>query len=101
VAEAVVVSAPDHRLGERVVAVLHVRPGYAMPTLEEIREHFATKGVARQKWPEELHEASDFPRTASGKIQKTQVRRSIREMSAAEQGTGLPPDQDENRILLR
>jgi acyl-CoA synthetase (AMP-forming)/AMP-acid ligase II len=86
VAEAVVVSAPDSRLGERVAAVLHVRSGHATPTLDEIREHFASRGVARQKWPEELHEAVDFPRTASGKIQKTQVRRSIREMSAARAG---------------
>ena len=74
VAEAVVVAAPDDRLGEHAAAVLRVRPGQAMPTLEEVREHFAAHGVAMQKWPEELHEVDDFPRTASGKIQKQVVR---------------------------
>ncbi len=77
VAEAVVVSAPDDRLGERVAAVLRVRPGRPMPTLGQVREHFAANGVARQKWPEELHEVDDFPRTASGKVQKHAVRQGI------------------------
>jgi len=77
VADAVVVSAPDDRLGERVAAVLRVRPGHPMPTLDQVREHFAASGVARQKWPEELHEVDDFPRTASGKIQKHTVRQGI------------------------
>ncbi len=77
VAEAVVVSAPDDRLGERAAAVLRVRPGKAMPTLDEVREHFHAHGVASQKWPEELHEVDDYPRTASGKIQKTVVREDV------------------------
>ena len=77
VAEAVVVSAPDDRLGERVAAVLRVRAGRPMPTLGQVREHFAANGVARQKWPEELHEVDDFPRTASGKVQKHAVRQGI------------------------
>jgi acyl-coenzyme A synthetase/AMP-(fatty) acid ligase len=34
-------------------------------------------GLARQKWPEELHAVEDFPRTASGKIQKFLLRRDI------------------------
>ena len=70
VVEAVVVAAPDARLGERAAAVLRLRAGAAMPTLDEVRAHFEAAGVARQKWPEELHEADDFPRTASGKVQK-------------------------------
>jgi acyl-CoA synthetase len=77
VAEAAVVSAPDERLGEHVAAVLKLRPGHAMPTLTQVREHFEANGVARQKWPEELHEVDDYPRTASGKIQKHAVREWI------------------------
>ena len=77
VAEAVVVSAPDARLGERAAAVLRLKPGLSMPTLEEVREHFKRAGVATQKWPEELHEVDDFPRTASGKVQKFLVRQNI------------------------
>jgi acyl-CoA synthetase (AMP-forming)/AMP-acid ligase II len=77
VAEAVVVAAPDARLGEHAAAVLRIRPGHAMPTLEEVRKHFDRTGVARQKWPEELHQADDYPRTASGKVQKQLVREGI------------------------
>ncbi len=77
VVEAVVVSAPDERLGEHAAAVLVVRPGYTMPTLAEVRDHFEASGVARQKWPEELHEVDDYPRTASGKIQKHAVRQGV------------------------
>jgi acyl-CoA synthetase (AMP-forming)/AMP-acid ligase II len=80
VAEAVVVAAPDGRLGERVAAVLRLHPDAVMPTPADIREHFAAAGVARQKWPEELHEVpagTDFPRTASGKVQKFRVRQQL------------------------
>ena len=83
VVEAVVVAAPDVRLGERTAAVLRVRAGQSMPTIDEVREHFKQAGVATQKWPEELHEVDDYPRTASGKVQKFQVRQSIREPAPA------------------
>ena len=77
VAEAVVVSTPDARLGERAAAVLRIKPGHAMPSIEEVREHFKRTGAAPQKWPEELHQVDDYPRTASGKVQKFRVRQSI------------------------
>jgi len=77
VAEAVVVSAPDARLGERAAAVLRLKAGQPMPTLDEVRDHFKRAGVAAQKWPEELHQVADFPRTASGKVQKFLVRQGI------------------------
>lgn len=71
------VAAPDARLGERVAAVLRVRDGGMMPTLDQVRSHFESNGVARQKWPEELHLAEDLPRTASGKVQKFVIRQQI------------------------
>lgn len=77
VVEAVVVAVPDDRLGERAAAVLRVRDGSEMPTLDEVREHFKAQGVAVQKWPEELHRVDDYPRTASGKVQKFRVRQSL------------------------
>lgn len=79
VAEAVVVGMPDARLGERAAAVLRIKSGQAMPTLDEVRGHFKRVGVARQKWPEELHGVEEFPRTASGKVQKFRVRQSVSE----------------------
>lgn len=81
VAEAVVVAASDARLGERAAAVLRIREGHAMPTLDEVCSHFKAAGVAIQKWPEELHripEGQDYPRTASGKVQKFKVREFVR-----------------------
>jgi acyl-CoA synthetase (AMP-forming)/AMP-acid ligase II len=85
VAEAVVVATPDDRLGERAAAVLRIREGHAMPTLDEVRAHFKAAGVAIQKWPEELHQVDDFPRTASGKVQKFVLRQNI----AAGVGQGI------------
>jgi acyl-CoA synthetase (AMP-forming)/AMP-acid ligase II len=85
VIEAVVVAAPDARLGERVAAVLRTRSGCPMPTLDEVRAHFERVGVARQKWPEELHhipDGADFPRTASGKVQKYRVRQAVQNPAA-------------------
>jgi acyl-CoA synthetase (AMP-forming)/AMP-acid ligase II len=79
IAEAVVVAVPDARLGERAAAVLRVKPGHPLPSLGDVRAHFGRAGVARQKWPEELHQVEDYPRTASGKVQKFRVRHSIQE----------------------
>ncbi|MFC3777346.1 AMP-binding protein [Mycolicibacterium holsaticum] len=82
VAEAVVVAASDARLGERTAAVLRIREGHQMPTLDDVRAHFRHTGVAIQKWPEELHrvpEGEDFPRTASGKVQKFRVREHVQQ----------------------
>jgi len=77
IAEAVVVAAPDAALGERVAAVLRLRPGQSLPSLDDVRAHFGRHGVARQKWPEILLEVDDYPRTASGKVQKRLVRQGL------------------------
>ena len=77
VAEAAVVAAPDVRLGEHAAAFVRPRPSQAAPTIEEMRAHLERYGLARQKWPEELHVVEDFPRTASGKVQKFVLRRDI------------------------
>jgi non-ribosomal peptide synthetase component E (peptide arylation enzyme) len=45
--------------------------------MEQLREHFERAGLARPKWPEELHVVDDFPRTASGKVQKFVLRADI------------------------
>jgi acyl-CoA synthetase len=79
VAEAVVVAVPDARLGERAAAALRIKAGHTMPTIDEVRWHFKQAGVTVQKWPEELHQVDEYPRTASGKVQKFRVRQSIQE----------------------
>lgn len=77
VAEVAVIAAPDARLGEYAAAVLRMRPGCPLPTLEQMRAHLEAAGLARQKWPEEIHEVADFPRTASGKVQKYVLRKDM------------------------
>jgi len=78
VMEVSVVSAPDARLGEHAAAVFTVRPGASAPTLAEVQAHLAEAGLAKQKWPESLHQVDLFPRTPSGKVQKFRLRDQIR-----------------------
>ena len=77
VAEVAVVAAPDVRLGEHAAAVMRMRAGHQPPTLQQLRDHLRRAGLARQKWPEEIHEVADFPRTATGKVRKYVLRADI------------------------
>ena len=77
VAEAAVVAAPDTRLGEHAAAFIRLKPGQVGPTIDEMRAHLRDVGLARQKWPEELHIVDEYPRTASGKIQKFVLRQRM------------------------
>ena len=79
VAEVAVVAAPDERLGEHAAAVLRLLPETTCPTLDEIRTHLTTVGLAKQKWPESIYQVADFPRTPTGKIQKFRVRQQLRD----------------------
>ena len=80
VAEVAVVAAPDPRLGEHGCAFVRMQPGGGdVPALEEMREHLAAGGLAKQKWPEELRPIEEFPRTSSGKIQKFVLRQRVRD----------------------
>jgi acyl-CoA synthetase len=78
ITEVAVVAQPDARLGERAVAVVRMRDGKAAPTLDEVREHLRAAGLAKQKWPESIVKVAEFPRTPSGKVQKFQLRRQLR-----------------------
>jgi len=77
VAEAAVVAAPDSRLGEHAAAFIRLKPGHVAPTIDLMRTHLRDVGLARQKWPEELHVIDEYPRTASGKIQKFVLRQRV------------------------
>ena len=78
VAEVSVIARPDERLGERAAAVLLLRPGAQPPTLDTMRRHLESAGLARQKWPESIHVLDDLPRTPSGKVQKFVLRDRLR-----------------------
>ena len=87
VAEVAVVAEPDARLGEHAAAVVGLRRGPVVPTLDAGPEHLAAAGLARQKWPESIHEVGEFPRTPSGKVQKFRLRQLLSEggLGAAKQ----------------
>ncbi len=77
VVEVAVVAAPDERLGEHAAAFVRVAPGAAAPTVAAVATHLAACGLARQKWPEEVHAVDDLPRTPSGKVKKHELRRRL------------------------
>jgi acyl-CoA synthetase (AMP-forming)/AMP-acid ligase II len=74
VAGVAVVGVPDPRLQERACAVVTLEPGADGFTMEEMKAFLDEKRVARQYWPESLEVVGELPRTASGKIQKFQLR---------------------------
>jgi cyclohexanecarboxylate-CoA ligase len=69
-----VVGIPDPRLQERACVVVTLGPGADGFTMEEMKAFLDEKRVARQYWPESLEVVTELPRTASGKIQKFQLR---------------------------
>ena len=78
-AEVAVVAAPDARLGEHACAVIRMQPGFEPVQLSDVSAHLEARGLARQKWPEELRIVTDFSRTASGKIRKVDLRAWLRQ----------------------
>jgi cyclohexanecarboxylate-CoA ligase len=78
-ASVAVVGLPDPRLQERACAVVTLKPGVGGFTFAEMQQFLGDKGVAKQYWPERLEVFAELPRTASGKIQKFQIRARILE----------------------
>lgn len=72
IAEVAVVGAPDARWGERVVAVVALKPGRTL-TLEMLQA-FAEKRLARYKLPRELRLLDALPRNPTGKVVKSRLR---------------------------
>ena len=68
-----VIGVPDPKWGEVPRAVISLRQGYAL-TAEEVQEHLFSR-LARYKVPRTVVMVPDFPRTASGKIRKAELRR--------------------------
>ena len=72
VREVAIIGCPDERLGERACAVV-VADGDP-PSLADLTGLLAAAGMTKQFWPERLELLDEMPRTASGKIQKFQLR---------------------------
>ena len=66
---------PDPTFGERVCVYAVVREGASAPTLPELCDHLATRGVGKELWPEHLVIlADDLPRASGGKVAKGELR---------------------------
>ena len=70
---AAVVAMPDPRLGERGCAFVQLREGRTL-TVPDMIDHLQGFGLARTYLPERLEIVDAMPRTASGKIQKFELR---------------------------
>ena len=88
-----VIGWPDERLGERICAV--VQAGVPLD-LDDAIAACAEQGLPRRYWPERLVQVDHFPRTASGKIRKHQLRDELVNASvvtAAGDPNGVGPDR--------
>ncbi|MBW7923978.1 MAG: cyclohexanecarboxylate-CoA ligase [Burkholderiaceae bacterium] len=77
-----IVGMPDARLGERACAFVCLHPGQALD-FAGMTAFLETQQMARQYFPERLEVVADLPRTASGKIQKYQLRELARSLAPA------------------
>ena len=72
VAEAAVIGRPDERLGEEVIAVVGLRPGFSA-TPEELID-YCKERVAAYKYPREVRIIAELPKGPTGKILKKELR---------------------------
>lgn len=75
VQEATIVAMPHERLGEGICAYVILKDSVSA---EALAAHVQASGLARQKTPERFEFVPDFPRTASGKIRKDQLRADVK-----------------------
>ncbi|MFZ3047865.1 MAG: AMP-binding protein [Desulfatirhabdiaceae bacterium] len=73
-----IVGIPDRKMGEKACACIIPKSGETV-TLDDVTSFLKEKKVAMFKLPERIEIMSDFPMTASGKIQKYMIRNRIAE----------------------
>jgi acyl-CoA synthetase (AMP-forming)/AMP-acid ligase II len=83
--DAVVTGVPDERFGQKVTALLQIRPDAVAPTLEEIAEHCTTR-VSRYKVPRLVFVVPEIRRSPSGKADYPWAAATAKELLHAESG---------------
>jgi acyl-CoA synthetase (AMP-forming)/AMP-acid ligase II len=76
ISSAAVVGVPHPRTGERAVAFVVLKPEKVF-SMEAMRSFLSDFGMARQKFPEELHIMDRLPTNSIGKILKEQLKASL------------------------
>jgi len=75
IAEAAVIGAADEKWGERVVAVVALKPGSSLE-IDGLRA-FLDGRLARYKLPREMHVIEQLPRNPNGKVAKIDLRKQF------------------------
>lgn len=75
----------DAVFGERVCAVIVLR-NRAHLTLEDLKQHLASKGVSKDLWPERLVFVDSLPRASGGKVAKSVLKKQLREQEETSGG---------------
>lgn len=77
VEQAAVVAVPDDYMGEEAAAVLRLSKGSSLDA-EQLRQ-YCRSNISRHKVPKYFVFVDEFPLTASGKIQKNELRQRLRD----------------------
>ena len=77
IVDAALVGMPHPRLGETGCCFVSLKPGQHFD-LATLRAYLSEAGMTRNYWPERVEIVESFPRTASGKIQKFQLRETAK-----------------------
>jgi len=75
VADCAVIGLPDEKWGERLTAVLQLRPGQSV-TPEEVQA-FVKERIGSVKTPKQVEVWDDLPRSKVGKVLKTEIKQVL------------------------
>jgi cyclohexanecarboxylate-CoA ligase len=78
IGELAIIGLPDERTGERVCAIVALRPDASALTFDELREFLLREHIRMQAIPEQLEIVDALPRNASGKVMKNSLRDAFR-----------------------
>ncbi len=86
VQDCAVIGLPDEKWGERVTAVLQLRPGQAV-TQEEVRA-FVKDRLGSVKTPKQVEVWADLPRSKVGKVIKPEIKSQLRAQQSGSLSAG-------------
>jgi long-chain acyl-CoA synthetase len=79
IADVAVVSIPHELYGEDIVAVLKLDPGVTLESILELVVAHTKRTLAQHQQPARYIAIDEFPKTASGKVQKARIRELVAE----------------------